>query len=371
MRHIWIMVSVAALAVLAGGTAIYRASVPAETGIRTITMGTLPWAVAVDGSTQHAFVLDRVTDWNGAPRGAGSIALVDLRNASVSRTAAVGPDPRSVAVDERAGRAYVANDDDSSVSVLSARSGALLRSIPVGPQPRALTLDTRTGRGFVVNTGDDTVSMLDLRRGVVLRTLRLGSGLFRPAAATDERTGRVFIAGSGVIVVLDARSGALLRTFPAPGDVAYLAVDERRGQIYATSNVGLSVVDEQTGQARLLPAVGASVGPVAVDEQRDRVLVAHTNPSDLTGESTQAGRVSVLDPDRGTVLKTLPVGVAPVAIALDTSAGRAVVVNAGGVVPAPTPWDWLPSWLRQHIPWLDSSATRTIPASISLVEYQR
>ena len=48
--------------------------------------------------------------------------------------------------------------------------------------------------------------------------------------------------------------------------------------------------------------------------------------------------MSVLDARSGVVLRTVVVGVAPIAVAVDERSGRAVVVNAGGPVRIPDTW---------------------------------
>lgn len=366
MRRARIAIGAALLAALAAGVAVYHASMAADTGVRTIALGTLPWAVAVDAGTGHAFVLDRMTDPNGLPRGAGSMSILDTRSGTILHRASVGPDPRAVATDDRTGRVYVANDDDASVSVLDARDGAVRQDISVGPQPHALALDTRTDRGFVVNTGDGTVSVLDLRRGVALRTFRLDTQEIA-SIAVDERTGRVLIGGPGRITVLDARSGALVRTIALNGDADQMAVDTRTGRVYVASNGTLSVLDAGTGQVRSVFSVGDTVSAVAVDERRDRIFVARQGILDNDGNPTGPGSVSVLDARSGTVLRTVPVGVAPVALAVDQRTGGAVVVNAGGTIPVANPWSWVPAWIRRHIPWIDTSGTRAVPGGVSLI----
>src|SRR5438128_7764804 len=79
--------------------------------------------------------------------------VFDARRGAVVRTVRVGRVPAAVAVDPRTDRVVVANGGDASVSVLDARRGAVLRAVAVGAQPLAVAVDARTGRAFVVNYG--------------------------------------------------------------------------------------------------------------------------------------------------------------------------------------------------------------------------
>jgi DNA-binding beta-propeller fold protein YncE len=147
--------------------------------------------------------------------------------------------------------------------------------------------------------------------------------------AVDPRTGHVFIAGDTAVSLLDVRHNWSVRTITAGGHPSALAVDARRG----------------------------------------RVLVANLGVTDTNGLPTGAGNVDIVSAFTGAVQRTVPVGVAPSALAIDERTGRAVVVNAGGPVPVPDLWDWLPRWLVRRLPFLSSQApgTRSVPGSLSVL----
>ena len=160
-----------------------------------------------------------------------------------------------------------------------------------------MAVDARTKRLFVVNVDEDTVSVLDARSGALLHTVHVGQS--PTAVAVDERTGRVFVVNShtdpyripterGSVSMLDARSGAALRTIPVGWDPTVAAVDERKGRIFVVN--------------RNIDSRGRLIGN---------------------------GSVSVLDARSGTVLRTIPVGVAPidVAVVFDRSGSMAYSLN--------------------------------------------
>jgi len=368
--------------VLCGGaavTAIVAALAPsnaAAQAIHTFALGTRPWAVTVDPRTGRALVIDRVTDSSGMPTGVGTLSTVDITAGSVVHSVPVGPDPRAVMVDERAGKIFVADDDDASLRVLDSRSGAMLRSIAVGQRPHAVAADERTGRMFVVNTGDGSVSMLDERRGAVLRTTTVATSWDSAGLAVDAGRNRVYVGGPHTVSVLDARNGQMLQRIDIGGNVNGLTVDPRSGQVYVTGDTTLRVVDGRDGHIlRAIPFAGTTgtagaTGAVAVDPARGRVFVTQAAPIDDNGVAAGAGWVNVLDARSGALLRRIAVGVNPTAVAVDARSGRVVVVNAGGAVLRPDPWSWMPAWLRQHVPFLPqpSTAPRTVTGSINVVE---
>src|SRR5207248_3076665 len=182
-----------------------RVGLAAHVKAKMIPIRVLTWVVAVG-----------VVVWStlgaGPPRaGAGS---------RLAAPAPVGPFAFAVAVDKRAGRALVVSASADSwngaptgqgrVSVLDARTGALLRTVNVGPGSVTLAVDERAGHAFVANTGriqwyhnadgtdsyravNPSLSLLDTRTGRVLRTITLG-GQVPYALAVDARTSRVFVA---------------------------------------------------------------------------------------------------------------------------------------------------------------------------------
>src|SRR5579871_681281 len=131
------LLAIGVLFVVLGGGAVALRSTP-DPHVYTLTLGTNPWGLAVDGRTGLAFVVNRANfrfipvssaslsnragapGYGGAPNyfipssGADSVSVVDIRSGKLLRDAQVGPDPRNAAVDETSGRVFVTNDDDAS-----------------------------------------------------------------------------------------------------------------------------------------------------------------------------------------------------------------------------------------------------------------
>jgi YVTN family beta-propeller protein len=288
-------------------------------------------AVAVDERTGHVFV--SVSGY----RRVGWVSMLDARSGAVLRSVRVGWQPDALAVDARTDRVFVANLADGTLSVLDATSGRLLRAVAVGTNPTAVAVDEQTGHAFVANNSDGTVSVLDARSGVALRTVVVSSPM---SVVVDAGTRRVIVADgfSGSVSVLDARSGAVLRT-----SVAGVAAPE------AGDFVG--------------------AGAVVVDARRGHVFA-------VAGTRTAArGSVLMLDATSGHLLRRLPVGLAPVALALDETMGRLFVVNMRGEGSAragmPNLWGWVPRGLRRWIAWLPQPAPPTSTGSVTVLDVAR
>jgi len=162
----------------------------------------LPVTPVVDTRTGRVFVAN-----DGG--GTGSVSVLDARSGALLRTVTVGPHPFVMAVDGRSSRVFVTSlgamdaaghlTGPGSVSVLDARNGALLRTLPVGVEPAVVAVDERAGRAFVVNVAGDSHDALAAARSLV-------PGLPRPAPPCNsygQVSTRCRLA-PGSVTVLDA-----------------------------------------------------------------------------------------------------------------------------------------------------------------------
>jgi len=398
-RGSWRLVLLAAvLAAFGGGFAAARVLAPApepgtvllgqEPILRTIFVGPTAGALAVDARTERAFVVTQSEPVQGRfPR--MLLRVLDTTTGALLYTVALGAasgiGTSAVAVDQRAGRVFVAREDppggDSSgvVSVLDARSGAVLRRTTL-PRPTARTspdtllarttvgIDERTGHAFIAIPGANAVAVLNTHSGALLRTI--GVGLAPGGLAVDATQGRVVVANSGVatVSVLDAGSGRVLRTVAVSGVPTAVAVDEQTGRAFvtlrgATDRRGalvlgaghVAVLDVLTGRVLRSVAVPATPSVVAVAEAMGHVFVAGA-------VSSGDGRVSMLDAATGRLLHTSTVGAYP--------ASMAVVAHDGSVVVTTWPRPGAVSRLTSVVSVLDARTgrvTHSIDAGMGLL----
>jgi YVTN family beta-propeller protein len=290
----------------------------ANSSVQTVYVGKNPVAVAVDGRTGRAFVVVQ-GDYalHGNPTGNGSVRVVDTRHGRVLRTVGVGLSPSAVAVDERTGRVFVANDGERSVSVLDAYSGTVLRTVRVGFGPIAIATDDREGRVLVANEGvtdsaghplgDGSVSMLNARGGKVLGTV--GVGMSPSTIAVDQQRGRAYVLNrvsanggvvNGTLSVLDVRRVQLVATITLRASPSAIAVDARTGHVFVVSETApiagtmsparVTLLDPANGRASRTTTIGGFPQGIAVADRAGWVFVAGG------GDSTS---VSVLDARTG------------------------------------------------------------------------
>lgn len=401
--RILIALAVPAACVLGIGARFVRTS-DGDPVLRTVDVGASPWAAAADPAVGRVFVVNRssgsgaFSGSSGFGFGAGSVTVLDAQTGEAIRSSPVGPDPRAIAVDARAHRVFVTNDDGSSVSVLDARTGLPLATTQVGARPHAVAVDARTGRIFVANTGDRTLSILAGARASVARTLHLAAASDRAVAVADSRSGRLFIGDAQSIAMLDSRTGKIVATTALGADATPLegqsavamAVDEAAGRLYALTGASLVVLDAANGHLLDTLVIKGRAAALALDNRRHRILIAiaggtpspggyggyngyvgYGGPTGSPGVQ-ENGTVQVLDARTRKIIRTFAVGVAPSAIAVDPAAARAFVVDSGGQVRRSDPWGWIPENMRKHLTFLPGPLqTRTTEGSVTVVDLSR
>jgi len=352
--------------------------------IRSMTLDQNPMAVAVDTGASHAIVAVD-SGLSGAP---GHVLILDDKTGALLRTVDVGHALSALAIDERAGRVYLADSvapaglpsATATLYVLDEQSGRVSRNMALDVPVVAMAVDSRSGRlltvsrGAIVN-GAYGIGTVAVRDAATVTALYTGTtGMYPTSIAIDARSQQVFIANllDNSVSVLDARNGHTLRTItlgPPPGRVVAVAVDARARHVFALSLPptiaggpqptlgGLVMIDLATGR---LTRVIALRNPAALDvnERTGRVFVATD------------GNVQVRDGVSGRLLRTITTGVSPSALAVDDLSGRVILIRGDGAARDSDAWAWVPGWLRAKLPFVPQPSIHfhAIPASVSIFD---
>lgn len=216
-------------------------------------------------------------------------------------------------------------------------------TLRVGGRPDAVVVDSHTDRIFVA---DDTgaLTMLALAPARLLRTIVIGHDhtLAPLVLALDSTTHHLFVVDQGtplapsVVQMLDSRSGApraAVRVGHAAGAVA-VAVDAAHARVVVTNTAddSVSVLDARSGALLHTTPLGLLPLALAVDTRTARVFVlgpavpgAVVVPS--WGDGAVASLLGVLDARSGALLRTIPVGSGADTLAVDARTGRVFVGN--------------------------------------------
>ncbi len=317
------------LSILDGATGVTLDTIPIG--------GDQPSALAVDGRSHRAFVVDM-----GSPEWTTEeVRTIDLDRRTVLPTATFVSNPdgnnspgsglggfgcqgNAIAVDEGSGRVFAVNcfiDPDGRtapfIALIDAYSGALLRSIRL-PEPAAqLIALSRFHRVFAVAQSGDLVWALDSRTGAILRTIKVNGAT--QALALDATTSQIVVGSrddGGSLVFLDGRSGRVVHRLHVGLDPVSIALsgELRRAFLLDTVRSGtqwvnvLHTIDPRQGHRLHTVVLGQSSNAAPVVGTRSRrVFVLNAWDTADSGNGT----VSVIDADTGALIRTEVVGTFP------------------------------------------------------------
>lgn len=275
-----------------------------------IRVGSRPFGVAVSPGTAYV-----------AKASDNSISVINTKARTVIATISVGELPWWLAVDPNTGQVYVANHGEDTVSVIDMETRKVTAAIRVGREPAAVAINPKARNAYVTNHGENTVSVIDMETRKVTATVGAGSKPRGIAVCPD--TGAVYVShiGTNAVSVIDTDIRKVTATISVGTRPVGVAVDSQARAIYVTNSRDgtVSVIDTETHTVTATIGVGKEPVGVAVNPRARSVYI--TNLGDNT--------VSVIDADTRTVIATVGVGNKPNAVAVDPGTGVAYTANRG------------------------------------------
>lgn len=180
---------------------------------------------------------------------------------------------------------------------------------PLGLLPCLLTMLISTGSALAAPTVTNSVTIGPQPLGVVV----------------EAGTQRVFVSDTilGAVVEYDGARGVVGSPINIDGQPASLAIDNQGHRLFVgnvdTTGPAVSVVDTGTGQVSSLVAAGHRVWGLAFDGEINHLYVGDPD----------TGEVAVVDGSTGQSIGRVPVGGAPVAIAVNPTNGEVAVAVQG------------------------------------------
>jgi uncharacterized repeat protein (TIGR01451 family) len=140
------------------------------------------------------------------------------------------------------------------------------------------------------------------------------------AVAFNQRSARLYVAADRVVWELDTQTGRILARTELDGRVRDVAVDAYTGRVYVSlwDAGALAIVDAALrAVVRVVPNIPGASG-IAIGE--NVVYVA----------ATESDELAVVDSRTGGIIKRIPVGKAPYAVACDEGSGQRIFVGNAG-----------------------------------------
>ena len=226
-------------------------------------------------------------------------------------------------VDTVAHRLYVSRG--THVAVIDLDHDSVVGDIPNTNGVHGIAFVRELNRGFTSNGRDTTVTIFDLKTLAPISVVKV-TGRNPDAIIYDPVSRRVFTfnGGGANATAIDPQSGAVVGTVDLGGKPEN-AVSDGRGHMYVNieDKSELVAFDPRTltVQARWALAPCEEPSGLAMDRRTRRLFSVCSN-----------GLMAVVDPDRGRVIATLPIGSGTDGAAFDAAGGFAVSSNGEGTM---------------------------------------
>ncbi|MGH3780020.1 MAG: YncE family protein [Pseudonocardiaceae bacterium] len=313
----WVAALVPVLAVVTAATVVGAVStaVAADNPNPTVLVGGDPQGVAVDPDGKHVYIASYADN---------SLLVLDTASRRVVGSINVGANPRGVAVDPDSRHAFVTNFSENSVSVIDTATGKVIDTVAVGVNPTAVTVFPRDHYAFVTNYYGNSISVINIANSKLVGTVPVG--VHPDGVAIDPKGQFAYVtnSGSNSVSVIDIHTQKLARTILVGRSPQKIAIDKDGRHAYVTNfgdnnvsvinlpnAVGLDLYNYLLKVNNTIP-VGINPRGLAVDSDSHHAFVVNV----------AEGTMTVIDTAKGTVLGSSFVGFDPdeVAVAPDSTA---------------------------------------------------
>jgi uncharacterized protein len=281
--------------------------VPAQTASQNINTGQQPMAVAVNETTNKAYIVNHNSN---------SVVVIDGKTRTAIATIKTGAGPESIAVNSLTNKVYVANAAESSVTVIDGATGTVTATVRTGSNCNAIAVNPTTNKIYVANNFGHSVTVIDGATNLAT-TIRVGQG--PRAIAVNPVTNKIYTAnyGSRDATQIDGATNAIT-SVPTGKHPWAIAVDSRANKTYLVNedSASVSILDGATG-ATTNVIVGGIPFAVAVNPTTNKAYVLAYAGNTMT----------VIDGATGTVTKTVPLATHPSAIAVNPSTNQIYIAN--------------------------------------------
>lgn len=259
-----------------------------------------------------------------ANNAANTVSVINTSTGTLVKTIAVGTLPYAVAVNQAGTFAYVTNSGSNTVSVISTTTNTVAATIPLtglsSPADLALTPNGKTAyvscssnSVAIINTAAKTFKTIAVTNPVGLAVTPTGAFLY------------VVSSGPGNVLVISTLTNAVVATIPVGTNIPVGVVISPDGTTaYVTNYNANTVTVIQTGNNVVSNTINVSAGPFheAVSPDGHWLYVAnyHAGSGNL---------VTVIDTSTQMVAGTVVVGTGPSGVAFTQDSAFAGITNQG------------------------------------------
>lgn len=187
-------------------------------------------------------------------------------------------------------------------------------------------VQTPTGKTvYTIQSNPNAVSVYNTSKHKVVKLIRFKSYPMSIAISPRGRFVYVALQFPGSLAVINTRTNRVGRRTKLPYEPGNLAISPTGRTLYAASGLSLRLINTVTLHTRKKVSLGRSAAGLCVSSTGRRVYVALDGP-----RYNSNGWAAVVNTASNKVVKRVPVGVGPNAVALSPDGNSLYVTNGGG-----------------------------------------
>lgn len=283
--------------------------------VKTITVGTAPWGVAVNQAGTYAYV---------ANSSSGTVSVISTATNAVVATITVGSAPQVVAFTPNGKFAYVTNNGSNSVSVINTGTKTVTATVPVQSKPNGIAVTPNGAFVYVGNYGSSSVSVISTLTNKVVTTITLPGSVTPASVAISSDGSAAYVTTNllNTVIVIRTADNTIVNTLTGFTSPYGAAVSPDGHWLYVANEGGTTVTVIDTGTLAVAGTVVVGSNPI---------YITFTQDSAFAGVSLHGSTdVAVIDTASRTVKRTFAVGTVPTGVAVMGT--MKVTTVAGGYV---------------------------------------
>lgn len=198
--------------------------------------------------------------------GAGTVDIFDPVKRRVIAHITNMAEPRSIAVDEEAGRMYIGNIGTKSVVVISFEGWKVEDQVQLSAAPEALMLSPGGKRLYVLDQRGQAMTSVDLVHGHELNSAKLGANPAYMAFDNSRELIYVTLQDAKQVIALDPGLQIVKRFKLTASQPTGIAFDQKQDRIYVAVRYAVLSLNAQTGVENARVAAPAGVDKLWLDD---------------------------------------------------------------------------------------------------------
>src|SRR5450631_2865692 len=263
MRNIAIVLTMAALALLAQSPSSYRIA-------HTYTLGgDGSWDYVVPDPPNHRLFIARQN----------RVMVVDEDKGTLLGEVTGIQGAHGTALAEATGHGFATSGNDQSVVMFDLKTFQVLGRIPAAEDADAIIYDSASNRVFTFNGDAHSSTVIDPRAGTLLTNIPLGG---KPEYGASADDGKIYanLTDTGEVVEIDAKIATVARrwsTAPCTQPVA-MAIDTVHHRLFSGCRSGvMAVSDYQAAKVVAVVPIGSGVDGAGFDPAASDVFASNAD----------------------------------------------------------------------------------------------